>query len=69
MPRRKDGFSGERTVVLPPETIALEAIDPLIHYLYITDIGYYPMAKHHYRNIPWQSTTIATVPKASTSMC
>ena len=52
MPRRKDGFSGERTVVLPPETIAQEAIDPLIHCLYITDIGYYPMAKHHYRNRP-----------------
>ena len=52
MPRKKDGFSGERTVVLPPETIAQEAIDPLIHCLYITDIGYYPMAKHHYRNRP-----------------
>jgi len=45
----KEGFTGERSIVLPQMTIALEAADPLVHSLYITDIGYYPNAENHYR--------------------
>jgi AraC-like DNA-binding protein len=49
MIRRKEGFQGERMVVLPPRVIETEEQDPLTSSLYITDIGHYPMAEHHYR--------------------
>lgn len=49
MIKRKDGFHGERSVVLPPRVIDLERNDPLVRSLYITDIGYYPKAEHHHR--------------------
>lgn len=49
MARKKDGFQGERSVVLPPMYVELERKDPLARSLYITDIGYYPMAEHHHR--------------------
>lgn len=45
----KEGFTGERSIVLPPMTIETEASDPLVSSLYITDIGYYPNAKSHFR--------------------
>jgi len=45
----KDGFTGERSIVLPPMTIEQERQDPLVSSLYITDIGYYPHADGHYR--------------------
>jgi AraC-like DNA-binding protein len=45
----KEGFTGERSIVLPQMTIDLEANDPLASSLYITDIGYYPHAEGHYR--------------------
>lgn len=48
MPRKREGFVGERIVVLPPATVDVEANDPLARSLYITDIGYYPQAEHHY---------------------
>ena len=47
---QKDGFQGERSVVLPPMVIELEKSDPLVSSLYVTDIGYYPNAINHYRN-------------------
>ena len=45
----KEGFTGERAIVLPPMTIDAESLDPLVSSLYITDIGYYPHADGHYR--------------------
>ena len=48
--RKRDGFMGERSIVLPPMIIELEEKDPLVSSLFITDIGYYPYAKHHYRS-------------------
>lgn len=45
----KDGFIGERSVVLPPMIIEMEERDPLVSSLFITDIGYYPCAGHHFR--------------------
>ena len=45
----KEGFTGERSIVLPRMTIETEAEDPLASSLYITDIGYYPHAEQHYR--------------------
>ena len=48
----KDGFTGERSIVLPPMTLEAEREDPLVSSLYITDIGYYPHADGHYRQRP-----------------
>ncbi len=50
MARKKEGFRGERAVVLPPALIEMEEQDALVGCLYVTDIGYYPMAEHHYRS-------------------
>ena len=47
--KQKDGFKGQRSVVLPPMIIETEREDPLTSSLYITDIGYYPHAHNHYR--------------------
>lgn len=49
MMKQKDGFCGERSIVLPPLAIDIEKNDPLVSSLYITDIGYYPKAAHHAR--------------------
>lgn len=49
MIRLKDGFSGERALVLPQITVKMMEDDPLLSMLHITDIGYYPKAHHHYR--------------------
>lgn len=49
MKKRKDGFQGERSIVLPPDVVETEAQDPLASSLYVTDIGYYPSALYHYR--------------------
>jgi AraC-like DNA-binding protein len=44
----KDGFSGERAVVLPRSIVAEMEKDPLSSGIFITDIGYYPVARYHY---------------------
>ncbi|MGN6540831.1 MAG: AraC family transcriptional regulator, partial [Ginsengibacter sp.] len=50
MLRKKDGFDGQRAIVLPRKILAQYCIaNPLISGAYVTDIGYYPKAKHHYR--------------------
>ena len=49
MIKRKDGFSGERAIVLPPSIIQEMEKDAYASILHITDIGYYPKAYHHYR--------------------
>ena len=49
MYKQKDGFRGERSIVLPQMVVEAERNDPLVSSLYITDIGYYPLAEHHYR--------------------
>lgn len=49
MLRLKDGFSGERALVLPLIVVEMMEQDPLCSMLHITDIGYYPKAKHHFR--------------------
>ena len=47
--KRKDGFSGERALVLPTSIIKEMEKNPLSAQLHITDIGYYPNARFHYR--------------------
>jgi len=49
MIKRKDGFSGERALVLPASIIHAMENNPLANALHITDIGYYPRAEHHFR--------------------
>lgn len=49
MPRIREGFKGERAVVLPAFLIEELKQDVLGRELYITDIGYYPNASFHYR--------------------
>lgn len=45
----KDGFKGEQSLVLPRAVLQLIESDPLASLLYVTDIGYFPKARHHYR--------------------
>lgn len=44
----KDGFKGERYIVLPPYVVGEITNGNLSKELYITDIGYYPQAKFHF---------------------
>lgn len=49
MRRQKDGFIGERSLVLPESRIGELKKNPLFAALYVTDIGHYPHAHNHYR--------------------
>ena len=44
MIKRKDGFNGERALVLPLSVVQEMEKDALSSVLHITDIGYYPKA-------------------------
>lgn len=47
---KKDGFDGQKAIVLPKSIISKFCLsNALINKAYITDIGYYPKAKFHYR--------------------
>lgn len=47
--RKKEGFEGQKLIVLPRKIVSdfLER-DPITRQAYITDIGYYPKARFHY---------------------
>lgn len=47
--KKKDGFLGERAIVLPRKTVEHIRKRDINNMLYITDIGYYPKAAFHYR--------------------
>lgn len=48
--RKKEGFAGQRAIIVPSKIIYLQCINnQLIKDAYITDMGYYPQAKYHYR--------------------
>lgn len=50
MLRKKEGFEGQRSIVLPRKILAESCLNaPLIEWLYVTDIGYYPKAQYHFR--------------------
>ena len=49
MIRRKDGFNGERALVLPQSIVREMEENPIASMLHITDIGYYPKAWFHFR--------------------
>ncbi|MFB6340822.1 AraC family transcriptional regulator [Saccharicrinis sp. FJH2] len=46
---KSENFTGDRSVVLSKKQLKKIRKNPLISGLYITDIGFYPNAKHHYR--------------------
>ena len=46
----EDGFRGERLIVLPIETFSEYVENPLIKRMYLTDVGFFPKADHHYMN-------------------
>ncbi|RJX39571.1 AraC family transcriptional regulator [Paenibacillus pinisoli] len=50
--KKQDGFMSQKLIVLPDNIIAEYATHPLIRPLYITDIGCFPQALHHYRERP-----------------
>ncbi|RMG54087.1 MAG: AraC family transcriptional regulator [Bacteroidetes bacterium] len=51
-PRRKEGFAGQRLLVLPPAVVAQMAENPLTAPLHLTHIGYYPVAAQHWVERP-----------------
>lgn len=48
--KKKEGFQGQKAIVIPRQILNSKcAKNDIINTLYITDIGYYPKAKFHYR--------------------
>ena len=53
IPKKREGFEGQKAIVIPRKILANQcAKNNIISTLYITDIGYYPKAKFHYRERP-----------------
>ncbi|MDR1226034.1 MAG: AraC family transcriptional regulator [Prevotellaceae bacterium] len=48
----KEGFSGQRAIILPQAVVKAMEQHELGRELHVTDIGYYPKAEHHYRERP-----------------
>ncbi|BDD11835.1 transcriptional regulator (plasmid) [Fulvitalea axinellae] len=46
---KREGFEGQRAIILPDSVIEELQDNPLTRSIYLTDIGYYPRAKFHYR--------------------
>lgn len=49
---KKEGFKGQRAIVLPQFIQAELKTWPLTKLLFVTDIGFYPNAQYHYRERP-----------------
>ncbi|UCS91759.1 AraC family transcriptional regulator [Echinicola marina] len=52
MTKKREGFKGQRALVLPNDIRKFCKEDPILSSLYLTDIGYYPRAQHHFRKRP-----------------
>jgi AraC family transcriptional regulator, arabinose operon regulatory protein len=59
--KKEDGFPGQISFVIPERILALVKDNPLIADLYITDIGYYPQARHHFRERPMGSDQLILI--------
>ena len=46
---KSDGFKGEQMIVLPTESFQDYVEHPQVRRLYLTDVGFFPRAEHHYR--------------------
>lgn len=47
--KKRDGFKGEKMLVIPTETFSDYVNHPLVKRMYLTDVGFFPKAAHHYR--------------------
>ncbi|QCW99534.1 AraC family transcriptional regulator [Aggregatimonas sangjinii] len=45
----REGFLGQRMIVLPKKIKAKLKTNEIARYFYVTDLGYYPNANHHFR--------------------
>jgi AraC-like DNA-binding protein len=52
MLQKKDGFKGQKAIILPHYIKNELRENPITRLLHVTDIGYYPEAKYHYRERP-----------------
>ncbi|MFS0726383.1 AraC family ligand binding domain-containing protein [Paenibacillus sp. 1P07SE] len=50
--KKSDGFESEKLMVLPDYLLEQIASHPLNRMLYVTDIGFFPRARHHHRERP-----------------
>jgi AraC-like DNA-binding protein len=51
--KKREGFQGQKAIVIPRPVLHSKcAKHDVVSQLYITDIGYYPKAKFHYRERP-----------------
>jgi AraC family transcriptional regulator, arabinose operon regulatory protein len=50
--QKKEGFAGQLSYVIPERIVQTQRLNPLTEDLYLTDIGYYPFAGHHFRKRP-----------------
>lgn len=51
--KKKEGFQGQLAIVIPKTILKSRCENnPVIKQLYVTDIGYYPKARLHYRTRP-----------------
>lgn len=50
--RKREGFEGQRAIVLPRKILELSAHTPPVSALFVTDLGFYPRAAYHYRERP-----------------
>ena len=48
MQRIRDGFTGQKMLVLPKKVVDEINSSPLTKWLYLTDIGFFPNARYHY---------------------
>jgi YesN/AraC family two-component response regulator len=48
--KKKEGFQGQKAIVIPRQILNTRCVkNEVISHLYVTDIGYYPKAKFHFR--------------------
>lgn len=47
--RIKDGFMGQKMIVLPKKVKQEAKNNPLVQNLFLTDVGFFPRARHHFR--------------------
>ena len=50
--KKKEGFPGQLSYIIPEKILTIQKQNPLTEDLYLTDIGYYPVAGHHFRKRP-----------------
>jgi len=47
--KKQDGFPGQLSYVIPDRILTIIQQNPFCSNLYFTDVGYYPQARHHFR--------------------